>query len=263
MPNYQQYQIFTIIAILSVLSDYYCYVNSQSINGSLSGFAPAVATWYGDPNGPGSGGACGFGGEVSNRPYNALVSAGNSNLFKFGKGCGSCYQVKCSQNAACSGYPITVTITDECPGNCNSDPIHFDLSGKAMGYLAKPGQADALRNAGRINIQYQRVPCYYNGTSITFRIDTGSNPNYLAFVTEYINGDGEIGSIQLLPSNSKNPLFMQQVFGATWKADIPIGIQGPYSVRITSLESRKTITAYNSIPANWQPGKYYVANVNF
>ncbi|KAL0303518.1 UNVERIFIED_CONTAM: Expansin-B4 [Sesamum radiatum] len=264
MPNYQRYRFFAIIAIFSVLSDYYYYANSQSVNGSLSGFAPAVATWYGDPSGPGSvGGGCGYGGEVSNPPYNALVSAGNNHLFKSGIGCGSCYQVKCSQNAACSGNPITVTITDECPGNCNSDPIHFDLSGKAMGYLAKPGQADALRSAGRINIQYQRVPCYYKGTSITFRIDTGSNPYYLAFVTEYINGDGEIGSMQLLPSNSKTPLFMQHVFGATWKADIPLGIKGPYSVRITSLESKKTITAYNSIPADWAPGKYYIANINF
>ncbi|KAK4385557.1 Expansin-B4 [Sesamum angolense] len=263
MPSYQSYRFFTIIAILSFLSDYYCYVNSQPINGSLSGFSPAVATWYGDPILVNQWGSFGFGGEVSNPPYYALVSAGNNNLFKSGKGCGSCYQVKCLQHAACSGFPITVTITDECPGNCNSDPIHFDLSGKAMGYLAKPGQADALRSAGGINIQYQRVPCYYKGTSITFRIDTGSNPYYLAFVTEYINGDGEIGSIELLPSNSRNPLFMKQVFGATWKADIPSGIKGPYSVRITSLESRKTVTAYNAIPENWLPGKYYISNVNF
>ncbi|KAK4431036.1 Expansin-B4 [Sesamum alatum] len=209
------------------------------------------------------GGACGFGGEVANPPYYGLVSAGNNNLFKSGKGCGSCYKVKCSQNAACSGYPITVTIADECPGACNSEAIHFDLSGKAMSYLAKPGQGNALLSAGRINIEYQRVPCYYNSTNIVFKIDPGSNPYYLAFVAEYINGDGEIGSMQLLPSNSKQPLFMKQVFGETWKADIPIGIKGPYSVRITSLESRKVVTAYNSIPANWLPGKYYISNVNF
>ncbi|KAL0299011.1 UNVERIFIED_CONTAM: Expansin-B6, partial [Sesamum radiatum] len=107
------------------------------------------------------------------------------------------------------------------------------------------------------------VPCYYKGTSITFKIDPGSNPNYLAFAVEYINGDGEIGSMQLLPSNSKNPLVMQPVFGATWKANIPNGIKGPYSVGITSLESKKTVTAYNSIPANWAPGKFYISNVNF
>ncbi|KAL0317274.1 UNVERIFIED_CONTAM: putative expansin-B2 [Sesamum angustifolium] len=127
--------------------------------------------------------------------------------------------VKCTQNAECSGHPITVTITDECPGACNNDPVHFDLSGKAFGYLAKPGQG--------------------------------------------VNGDGEIGSMELIPSSSGQSLHMQPVFGATWKADIPNGITGPYSVRITSLESRRTITAYNSIPANWHPGQYYISNVNF
>ncbi|XP_011076957.1 expansin-B4-like [Sesamum indicum] len=264
MSNYRSYRFGTILVILLIVSDYYLCVNSESINASVLGFAPAIATWYGDPIGPGSvGGACGYGRDVENPPYYALVSAGNNNLFKSGKGCGSCYQVKCTQNAACSGNPVTVTIADECPGSCNNDPIHFDLSGKAIGVLAKPGQANALRSAGRINIEYQRVPCYYKGTSITFKIDPGSNANYLAFGVQYINGDGEIGSMQLLPSNSKNPLVMQQVFGATWKANIPNGIKGPYSVAITSLESRKTVTAYNSIPVDWSPGKYYISKVNF
>ncbi|KAL0292291.1 UNVERIFIED_CONTAM: Expansin-B4 [Sesamum calycinum] len=202
MSNYQSYRFVTILVILLVLSDYYLCVNSESVNASVLNFAPAIATWYGDPIGAGS-------------------------------------------------------------GSCNNDPIHFDLSGKAIGSLAKPGQDNTLRSAGRINIEYQRVPCYYKGTSITFKIDPGSNPNYLAFAVEYINGDGEIGSMQLLPSISKNPLVMQPVFGATWKANIPNGIKGPYSVGITSLESKKTVTAYNSIPANWAPGKFYISNVNF
>ncbi|KAL0315003.1 UNVERIFIED_CONTAM: putative expansin-B14, partial [Sesamum calycinum] len=131
----------------------------------------------------------------------------------------------------CSGYPITVTITDECPDACNDNPVHFDLSGKAFGYLAKRGQGDALRNKGRINIEYQRVQCYYNNTSIIFKIDRGSNQYYLAFALEGVNGDGEIGSMELIPSSSGQSLHMQPVFGATWKADIPNGITGPFSVR--------------------------------
>ncbi|KAK4431029.1 Expansin-B4 [Sesamum alatum] len=240
-------------------------MNFDSVDISLNNntFYSAVATWYDDPEGSGSGGACGLENDVANSPHYGMISAGNNNLFKYGKGCGSCYQVKCTQNAECSGYPITLTITDECPGSCNDDPVHFDLSGKAFEYLAKPGQGAALRNRGRINIEYQRVQCYYNNTSIIFKIDRGSNHYYLAFVLEGVNGDGEIGSMELLPSNSGQPLYMQQSFGATWKVDIPIGITGPYSVRITSLESRRTITAYKSIPADWHPGQYYISNVNF
>ncbi|KAK4385552.1 putative expansin-B2 [Sesamum angolense] len=201
-------------------------MSSESANATLdSTFSSAVATWYGSPTGAGSGGACGFADDVANYPYEGYIAAGNSNLFKSGKGCGSCYQVKCYQNPACSGYPIRITITDECPGACNNEPVHFDLSGKAFGYLAKPGEADTLRNAGRINIEYQRL-----------------QPLLLAFAVEYVGGDGDIGLIELLPSNARDRwLAMQQSWGATWKADIPIGTKGPYSVRITTLQSEKQL----------------------
>ncbi|GFP91812.1 putative expansin-b2, partial [Phtheirospermum japonicum] len=199
------------------------------------------------------GGACGFGEDVANPPYNGIISAGNPFLYQSGKGCGSCYQVLCTENQYCSGKPVTVTITDECPG-CDGN-VHFDLSGKAFGYLAKPGQADKLRNAGKFNIQYQRVQCQYN-VGITFKIDLGSNPYYLAFAIEFVSGDGDIGSVELSSPNSKGWLAMQQSFGATWKTQLN-GIKGPYSVKVTTIESKKIIYVSNVIPANWAPGQKY------
>ncbi|RAL51579.1 hypothetical protein DM860_011081 [Cuscuta australis] len=100
-------------------------------------------------------GACGFG-NVGNPPYNSMIAAGNQALYQSGKGCGSCYLVKCTDNPACSGQPIKIHITDECPGACNNEPVWFDLGGLAFGYMGKPGQADVMRNYGRVKIWYQR-----------------------------------------------------------------------------------------------------------
>uniref|UniRef100_A0A804R3T3 Expansin-B4 n=1 Tax=Zea mays TaxID=4577 RepID=A0A804R3T3_MAIZE len=74
----------------------------------------ARATWYGAPTGAGpddDGGACGFK-NVNLPPFSAMTSCGNQPLFKDGKGCGSCYQIRCQNHPACSGNPETVIITD-------------------------------------------------------------------------------------------------------------------------------------------------------
>lgn len=66
-------------------------------------------------------------------------------------------QVKCTHHAACSRKPVTVVITDECPG-CpyTYGSTHFDLSGTSFGAMAIPGQEDHLRDAGILPIQYAR-----------------------------------------------------------------------------------------------------------
>ncbi|XVF22761.1 hypothetical protein REPUB_Repub12eG0198800 [Reevesia pubescens] len=260
--------LFTFAATLSLLvNSCYCFypkLLNASLAASESDWSPAGATWYGSPTGAGSdGGACGYGATVEQAPFSAMVSAGGPSLFKSGKGCGACYQVKCTTNPACSGNPATVVITDECPG-CVSESVHFDLSGTAFGAMAKSGQAEQLRNTGVLQIQYRRVACNYPGTNIAFHVDSGSNPNYFATLVQYQNGDGDLSSVDLkqaLDSDSWQP--MQHSWGAVWKLDAGSSLRAPFSIRLTSLDSSNTIAANGVIPAGWEPGKTYISVVNF
>ncbi|CAK8541291.1 unnamed protein product [Lathyrus sativus] len=240
-------------------------VNVTSYSSPDSDWSPSVATWYGSPDGDGSeGGACGYGNAVGQSPFSSLISAGSPAIYDSGKGCGSCYEVRCTGNSACSGNPVRVVVTDECAG-CGSDAeYHFDLSGTSFGSMAISGQDQELRNAGIIKMEHRRVECNYAGRSIAFRVDSGSNHEYFATLIEYEEGDGDLSKVEVKEAlDSSSWDTMQQSWGAVWKFNKGAPLHAPFSIRLTTLESGKTIVAENVIPAGWKPGQTYRSIVNF
>ncbi|KAK6777531.1 hypothetical protein RDI58_024248 [Solanum bulbocastanum] len=224
-PLVHSFYLFTIPTVFT-LSIFSC-----SIVAETDAFSPAMATWYGDSAGAGSG------------------------------------NVMCKEKSACSEIPIKVTITDECPGSCGNygAPFHFNLSGTAFWALAKPGQADLLRGDGILNIGYKRVACNYPQTTVIFKMDQGSNPSYFSCVIEFENGGGDLGLVELQSSTGLDNkwLAMQQSWGANWKIELPPQMKPPFSIRLTTLDSNKTLVASNVIPLNWAPGQIYHSLVNF
>ncbi|XP_047329655.1 expansin-B15-like [Impatiens glandulifera] len=257
--------ISCLLAFTSFSSLCLCFnpKNFTSLSTSPLHWGSAGATWYGSPDGAGSdGGACGYGGAVSQSPFASMITATGPSLYKSGQECGACYMVKCTKlnHMSCSGRPVRVVITDSCPGGpCLSEKVHFDLSGSAFGAMAKTGQEKKLRDTGILKIRYARVACDYKGQRMAFHVDQGSNSNYFAVAVEFEEGDGDLLLVELRQSSSHNEKWrsMQQSWGAVWKLDAGSELHAPFSIRLTSRFSRSVLVAKNVIPIGWQPGLTY------
>ncbi|KAL4572338.1 hypothetical protein LXL04_019111 [Taraxacum kok-saghyz] len=239
-----------------------CVVSHSNGTFTSEKFSSALATWYGDETGAGSGGACGWQDDVKNPPLSSMIAAGNANIFLSGKGCGHCFEILCHQQPYCSAKPIKVTISDECPGACNNVPYHFDLSGFAFGAMAYPGKDHNLRQLGQVMVQYRRIPCNYRGTKIAFKVSEECNPYWFAVALEYADGDGGFGSVEIAPNGTKHFVSMDNIWGAVWKINIDPSFQAPFSFRLTSGHG-KTRIANNVIPKKFAIGHKYFSNVNF
>ncbi|CAL5065746.1 unnamed protein product [Urochloa decumbens] len=224
----------------------------------------AGATYYGAPNGDGSdGGACGYQTAVGTQPFDSMIAAGSTPLYMDGEGCGACYEVKCTGNAACSGAPATVVITDRSPGDLfPGEVVHFDMSGTAMGAMARPGMADKLRAGGVLRILYRRVPCKYPGVNVAFKVDQGANPFYFDVLIEFEDDDGDLKAVELMEAGSGVWAPMAHNWGATWRLNNGRKLNAPFGLRLTS-DSGRVLVANNAIPAKWKPGKTYRSLVNY
>ncbi|KAM0922744.1 hypothetical protein ACQ4PT_005974 [Festuca glaucescens] len=254
-------KISASLAMLTALAFLVHPCASAEFHRKLSSWSDSGATWYGGLTGAGSdGGACGYQDAVDLPPFSSMIAAGSPSIYGGGKGCGSCYQVKCSGHESCSSSPVTVVLTDLCPGGpCLEEPVHFDLSGTYG--VRRHGEARPGRQAPRRRPPPNPVHSW-QGVDIAFKVDAGSNDYYVAMLVEYESGDGDLSSVELMQGGAGAWCKMDQSWGAVWRYNSGPKLQPPFSVRLTS-SSGKTLVASNVIPAGWKPGGMYRSVVNY
>jgi len=112
------------------------------------------------------------------------------------------------------------------------------------------------------NMPTCRVPCNYPGQKVTFHVEEGSNPMYLAVLVEFEDGDGDVVQVDLMEANSRSWAPMRESWGSIWRMDSNHRLQAPFSLRVTNESGRKLV-ASRVIPANWAPNNYYRSIIQY
>ncbi|KAG6546997.1 hypothetical protein Mapa_011614 [Marchantia paleacea] len=223
---------------------------------SRTTFGDATATFYGGNDAAGTaGGSCGYENPFT-RGYGVTTAALSNSLLSNNLNCGACFEVKCKYAASAytkkwcyANKSVVITATNLSPPGLNGEH-HFDLTYPMFTKISN-------MIAGRIPIQYRRVPCKKQG-GIKFTLN--GNPYFNLVLVYNVGGAGNVYAMSI--KGSKTDWYpMARNWGQNWQAMVRLTGQS-LSFRVT-LGNGKTQVFKNVAPTNWKFGQTYQASSNF
>lgn len=202
--------------------------SASNVSIALSTWQSGIASLYGGNDGSpawddygAAGGSCGY----TSIPYAtwpfrsiaALPTTGQGYMAGPAQGCGTCYQISCTDdgpdfagkcNPGSADQSVTIQITDSCP-ECQSN--QFDVQAQTFGRIAPEFN-------GRMAMQYRRVTCTPDG-NIAVRVDGNYAGAWLRIFIEQVAGSGGIVGVSIRSTSGTGDwLPMTNKFGASWES---------------------------------------------
>ncbi|GJP50251.1 hypothetical protein CLOM_g9389 [Closterium sp. NIES-68] len=224
--------------------------------GALGLLAPAsAATYSANYNDALSyyGGQCFSGIFLSDTPYNGLVAKIPSNKFQRGLGCGTCYEIRCTNHESCRNGGVNVTAIDDA-GN------GFLLSSEAWDKIVKE------RSTQKVDVTARRVNCARSG-GMAVLVMSGSDPSWFWIQILNVANCGGVAGVEVARDGATSWTKMSRMYDTgQWELKPATAVVAPgkkISVRVTGLGGRK-VELKNVIGADWLGGgQTYTSNANF
>uniref|UniRef100_A0ACD5ZHJ2 Uncharacterized protein n=1 Tax=Avena sativa TaxID=4498 RepID=A0ACD5ZHJ2_AVESA len=224
-----------------------------------------------------TGAACGYGPgsaapELADGGFHiASVTPG---LFRRGRACGACYQLRCRDRAACAEDGVKVVVVADAPPSTNvtGGTGRFLLSSDAFAAMTNRGGADRLAGNAAVDVEFRRIPCVYGANkNLSVKVEEASvrSRGHLALRFLHQGGQTDIVAVEVAQAvtNNDSSAPPQMTWRYMTRSERSPGVwrtsrapAGPLRLRIviTAGSGGKWLRSEGAVlPADWVPGRVY------
>uniref|UniRef100_A0ACD6ABD1 Uncharacterized protein n=1 Tax=Avena sativa TaxID=4498 RepID=A0ACD6ABD1_AVESA len=220
-----------------------------------------------------TGAACGYGPgpaapELADGGFH--IAAVTPGLYRGGRACGACYQLRCRDGALCAKDGVKVVVVADAPTGTNitgAGAGRFLLTKGAFAAMTNHDGGDRLARAA-VDVDFRRIPCAYKNKNLSVKVEEASvrSRGRLAFRFLFQGGQTDIVAVevaQAVTNDASAPSMWQYMTRSerspgVWRTSR--APQGPLRLRIviTAGSGGKWLRSDGAVlPADWVPGAVY------